>query len=156
MINKYKALELLNYVNTPMSRENIALKYNANDIKFEKCELFNDFIQSLIMLTFDTYLGDEITNKEQQKNHFKWCWDKTVNGFKSEGITIGDNKSYEYFLNFMFDVYYGLSEKSESSTIHTNILRLWNYILDYNNVKPSADVDSLIDVYKLFDQSLRP
>ena len=92
MINKNKTLELLNYINKPMSRENIAILYTNNDIKYEKCEMFNDFIQSLLMLIFDTYMGDDITSPSEQKNHFKWCWNKNVENFKKEGIIIVDYK----------------------------------------------------------------
>ena len=48
MINKNKTLELLNYINKPMTRDNIILMYSANNISYEKCELFSDFIQSLL------------------------------------------------------------------------------------------------------------
>ena len=52
-----KALNFLKYINTPMSRESIIVLYNANNIKYEKCELYNEFIQSLIFLIYDTSSG---------------------------------------------------------------------------------------------------
>jgi hypothetical protein len=154
MTNKNKTLELLNYINTPMGKENIMLLYNANNIRYEKCELFNDFVQSLITLIFNTYMGDEFTNNFQQKNHFKWCWDKNIDNFKKEGIKMGDIKTFNYFMEFMFDVYYPLNKKEENPTIHSNILRLWNYIFDYNNIKSKSDIDTLIEIYKLLENTL--
>jgi hypothetical protein len=155
MINKFKTLELLNYINTPMGRENITLLYDANGIKYEKCELFCDFIQSLICLVFYTYMGDDITNFEQQKNHFRWCWNRNLSNFKKEGIQIGDSKTFNYFNEFMFDVYYPLSKKEENTKTQKNILKLWSYLFDYNNVKSKSDIDTFIEIYKLLDNTLK-
>jgi tetratricopeptide (TPR) repeat protein len=60
-----KALNFLKYINTPMSRESIIVLYNANNINIEKCELYNEIIQSLIFLVYDTYMGDDITNEKE-------------------------------------------------------------------------------------------
>ena len=153
MINKNKTLELLNYINKPMSRENIAILYTNNDIKYEKCDMFNDFIQSLLMLIFDTYMGDDITSPSEQKNHFKWCWNKNVENFKKEGIIIGDYKSYSYFLEFMCDVYYPITKK-ENVQSSRNLLKLWAFIFDYSNLKSKSDIDTLIEVYKMLNNSI--
>lgn len=154
MTNKNKTLELLNYINTPMGKENIVLLYNANNIKYEKCELFNDYVQSLIILIFDTYMGDEFTNPNDQRNHFKWCWNKNSDNFKKEGFKIGDSRTYNYFMEFMFEVYYPVQKKNENTTLTFNILKLWSYIFDYNNIKTKSDIDTLIEIYKLFESSL--
>jgi hypothetical protein len=149
-----KTVELLNYINTPMSRESILLLYTSHNVKYEKCELYGDFIQSLILLVFDTYMGDEITNEVEQRNHFKWCWDKNINNFKKEGIGIASTRLYNYFLEFMVDVYYKTINKNENEKINTNILKLWQYIFDYNNNKSKSDVDTLLEVYKMFENSI--
>lgn len=160
MINKSKTLELLNHINnSPMSKENIAFLYSTNSIKYEKCELFGDFVQSLLNLVFDTYMGDEMYGGEEitdiagQKSHYKWCWDKTVEMFKKEGIFIGDYKSQKYFMDFMLFAYYP-QNKSALSNLNINILTLWDFLLNYNNLKSKPDVETLIEVYKLFDNSL--
>jgi hypothetical protein len=138
-----------------MSKESIAVLYNANNIKYEKCELYKDFIQSLITLIFDTYMGDDITDNDQQKNHFKWCWEENIKNFKEESIIFKSDKLYTYFLEFMLEVYYPISQKEENVIAHKNILKLWSYIFDYDNVKSKSDVDTLIEVYKLFDLSIK-
>ena len=155
MLNKNKTLELLSYINTPMSKESILLLYTTHNIKYEKCELFSDFVQSLILMIFDTYMGDDITNETERKNHFKWCWDKNIENFKKEGIGIADSKLYKYFLEFMLEVYYPISKKSENEKAHANILKLWVYIFDYNNNKSKSDMDTFIEVYKLLDNSIQ-
>lgn len=133
-----------------MSKESILVLYAAHNIKYEKCELYSDFVQSLINLIFTTYLGDEITTQVEQKNHFKWCWNKNVENFKLEGINVDSQKLYKYFSDFMFQVFYTVP-KTETEKANENILKLWKYILDYNNNKSKSDVDTLIEVYKLFE-----
>lgn len=155
MFNKKKTLELLNYINTPLSKESISLLYATHNIKYEKCELYSDFIQSLIFLIFDTYMGDDITSEKEQKNHFKWCWEKNVDNFKTEGIGVASSKLYNYFSDFMYEVYYPMTKKEENQKAHANILKLWSYIFDYNNIKSKSDMDTLIEVYKLFEDSLQ-
>lgn len=137
-----------------MNKENILVLYDTHKIKYEKCELYNDFILSLINLIFDTYLGDDITNQSEQKNHFKWCWDKNVENFKLENIYIDNPKLTKYFFDFMSLVFYGV-QKTESEKINEDILRLWKHILDYNNNKSKSDVDTLIEVYKLFESGIK-
>ncbi len=154
MLDNKKSLELLRYINTPMSRDSIVVLHTAHNIKYEKCELFNDFVQSLIYLIFDTYMGDDITNVHEQKNHFKWCWEKNVNNFEMEGVYINNQKLFKYFFDFMLVNYYPLSNKVGNQIIHDNIHRLWNYIFDYNNVKSKSDMDTLIEAYKLFEASI--
>jgi len=150
MISNDKGVGLLNYINKPMSKESILVLYAAHNIKYEKCELYSDFVQSLISLIFNTYLGDEITTVLDQKNHFKWCWNKNVANFKLEGISVNSQKLYKYFYDFMFQVFYTVP-KTEVEQANDNILKLWKYILDYNNNKSKSDVDTLIEVYKLFE-----
>lgn len=155
MIDKNKTLKFLDYINKPMSRESIIVLYSANNIKYEKCELYNDFIQSLIFLVYDTYLGDDITNEQEQKNHFNWCWDKNIINFKKENISFNDTKLKNYFLEFMLEVYYPITKKDENQIALDNILKLWSYIFDYNNNKSKSDVDTLIEVYQMFENSLK-
>jgi hypothetical protein len=149
-----KTAELLNYINKPMNRETISVIYANNKIKKDKCEIFNDFIQSLLKLIFDTYMGDDITDKFEQKNHFKWCWDKNVQNFAEKNIIIGDEASYKYFIEFAFDVYYPTTRK-DNPQLTSKLLNIWGFIFNTANVKSKSDVDTFIEVYKLLDASLK-
>lgn len=153
MIERKKTSDLLKYINTPLSKESIAILYVANDIKFEKCELYSEFIASLILLVTDTYMGDDITNSEEQRNHFQWCWKTTTELFKKENISIGDSTLYKYFLEFMMEVFYPITQKKENS--HEEMIKIWAYVFNYNNFKSKSDMDTLIEVYKLFENSLK-
>jgi hypothetical protein len=154
MISNKKNLELFNYINKPMTKESILVLYAAHNIKYEKCELYSDFVISLIDLVFTTYLGDDLTSLSDQKNHFKWCWNKNVENYKLEGVYVESQKLYKYFHDFMFQVFYTVP-KSVDTKPNENIIKLWKYILDYNNNKSKSDIDTLIEVYKLFEAGTR-
>jgi hypothetical protein len=155
MNNKNGKISFLEYINSPMSKESIVVLYSANNIQYEKCELYNDFVQSLLMLAFDTYMGDDVTNVEEQSNHFKWCWNTNVNNFIKEGILFDNKKLHDYFLEFMLEVYYSCVDKSVFEYSGKKILLLWENIFDYNRVKTNADMDTLIEIYALFEKSLK-
>jgi len=148
--------EFLSYITNPLSKTSIELLYSSNYIMFEKCDLFCDFVVSLSDLIFDTYMGDSITNDEQRLNHFKWCWNRTIKNFELEGIHIGNNQElFDYFSNFMVEVYYSVDEKNSDTNINHNIIKLWKYIFNYKIVKTRSDVDTFIDVYQMFEKSMK-
>lgn len=155
MNNKYDRINFLAYINNPMSKESITMLFNSNNIKFDKCGLYSDFVQSLLMIAFDTYLGDDVTDSEQQVEHFKWCWDKNINNFANEGIFFDNQKLYIYFLEFMLEVFYSYKEKKRFDYTDRGILKIWLDIFDYNKSKTNADVDTLIEIYTIFEKSLK-
>lgn len=155
MSNKYDRINFLAYLNNPMSKESISVLFASNNIKFEKCELYNDFVQSLLMLVFDTYLGDDVTDYEAQYNHFKWCWDKTVSNFSEEGINVDSQKLFNYFLEFTLEVFYSYKEKKPFDYTDKGILKIWSDIFDFTRTKTNSDVDTLIEIYTIFEKSLK-
>jgi len=155
MNDKSKKHNFLDYINNPMSKEGIAVLYGANNIKFEKCELYSDFVQSLLRLAFDTYMGDDVTTVEQQIQHFNWCWAKNKEAFVEEGLLFESKKLYSYFLEFMLEVYYTAMDKTEYIQMDKNVLKIWYNIFDYNRSKTNSDMDTLIEIYTIFEKSLK-
>jgi hypothetical protein len=106
------------------------------------------------MLIFNTYLGDDIMNEKSQKEHFKWCWNKVRTNFSNEGITINDNQDlYNYFMEFLYEVYYNSDNKDTNS--QGNILKMWEFMFNHGLSKSRSDVDTIIEIYKLFKLSLK-
>ncbi len=147
-----KHRNFLPYIHTPMSKESIMLIYESNKINFNKCELYGDFVESLLLLIFDTYLGDESTSLKEQKNHFIWCWKKNLENFSLENIKFNDTNIFDYFLEFMFEVYYTL--ESKTSKDESSILTLWSNTFNYDRIKTNSELDNFIEIYKLFEESL--
>jgi hypothetical protein len=108
------------------------------------------------MLVFDTYLGDVITTEKQQIEHFNWCWDKNISNFKEEGIEFKSiNELQSYFKEFMVEVFYAIEDKDDKPYINENLISLWEYIFDYKKPKSRSDIDSFIEIYNIFDKSLK-
>lgn len=145
-----KHLNFLSYLKTPLSRESISIIYDANNVNYDRCVLYGDFVVSLIYLVNDTYLGDNITSKDNQKKHFEWCWSKNIENFKSEGVQIESDKLYEYFIEYMFEVFYSVDKTKENDNI-----RIWEELFDYNRNRTQSDMDTFVEVYKIFEKSLK-
>lgn len=154
MNNKYDKLSFLAYIHNPISRESMNVLYGSNNIKYEKCELYSDFVQSLLILTFDTYMGDDIMNVQDQVKHFNWCWNKIIDDFKSEGIFFKNPKLYEYFLEFMLEGFYIHEKKKNFDYTDKGLLKIWSDIFNYDKIKTQADMDTLIEIYNIFEKSL--
>ncbi len=149
-----KNRNLLAYIRNPMSKESIVILYDSHNIRYEKCILYNDFVQSLLLMVFETYMGDEVTNLNQQINHFKWCWEKNYSNFCREGIIFESIFLYDYFLQYTLEVFYSEKDKTKLHSIESNCLHLWTEIFNYNRIKTQAEMDTLIEIYRLFDDSM--
>lgn len=154
MSNDDKNKDFLAYINNPMSKESIIVMYDANNIKFDRCELYGDYVQSLFRLVFETYMGDDVMNVDSQVNHFKWCWKKNVENFYNEGVRIDSLKLYDYFLQYMLEVFYSL-EKKPIDYVDRVSLKLWGEIFDYSRIKTNSEMDTFIEVYKIFEKSIK-
>ena len=85
----------------PVSREDVEVWFNMNNMIYEKRELFADFTYSLDSLIKETYLGNEpedatetrvLLTQEEKNSHFDWCWSKTVENFDKENIRFKVNR----------------------------------------------------------------
>lgn len=145
----------LGYIHNPMSNDSVKMLYAANNIIIEKCELYNDFTQSLLKIVFDTYMGDDVTTVKEQIKHFKWCWDKNISNFKKEGLVFDNKNLYNYFMEFLLEVFYTSSDKNNFDNLDKVLLKLWSNVFDYDRPKTNSDVDTLIELYRIFEKSIK-
>ena len=143
--------QFVNYIMDPLSYEQMQLLYRANNIKYDKVNLYYDFITSLNKLVDKTYLGDEyISTEEEMLGHFNWCFDKIIENFDKENIKFkNDNDLRSYFKYYYEHLYYNDSEKSLEK-----IDDLPKYSFEYYRLKSMSDLDILVELYKLFERSL--
>ena len=154
MSEQYDKSRFLAYIHQPMSFEAIQMIYTKNNIIFQKCELFNDFVKSLLLTVFDTYMGDDVTTPNEQLNHFNWCWGKTIECFSDEGFLFNNQNWYDYFLEFSFVVFYTNKDKLKKD-FNGGILKIWEELFNYNKIKTNSDVDALVEIYSLMDISIK-
>lgn len=147
--------KFLRYMSRPLSYSALEVVYNSNNIAFERADLYRDFILSLNDLILATYLGDDVTNENDQLKHFNWCWNATCKVFDHSQIIFSKNvEIYSYFMNFYFDTFYRADKDEESGNIE-KIHHLWETIFDYNIEKPRTDLDSFLIVYRIFEKSYK-
>lgn len=148
-----KSSEFMDYIVTPLTYEQMHLLYRANNIKYEKCQLFHDFIKSINKIITNTYLGSEyISNQKEEVQHFNWCMDKLFEDFKKENIVFENTTTVkEYFYFFYDELFY---KRKDNDEILSKLNRLANLSFDYHRLKSRSDMDVLIELYKLLDKSL--
>jgi hypothetical protein len=105
-----------NYISKPITEDEFTLWFESNNIIFEKLEVYQDFVVSLVLMIMDTYLGDDgdenaetkiRLTKDEKDDHFEWCWNKVVNNFSKENIMIEQDGEHKVFLkDFIFEIYY--------------------------------------------------
>jgi len=145
----------------PMSQDDITSWYLANNITPELTELFRDFCFSFLILLKETYLGDDfLDNKEtrvgmtdqQKKEHFKWCWNKTIENFNKESIDFKFNESdSEFFESFFFEVFYNQPDQKVKDTINEFFTQLFDNV----GKKTKSDIEIFTDIYKVLERSLK-
>tara|TARA_Y100000310_G_scaffold336896_1_gene422605 strand:- start:755 stop:1222 length:468 start_codon:yes stop_codon:yes gene_type:complete len=145
--------EFIKYITTPLIAEEMHLLYKANNIKYDKCELYYDFILTLNKLVAGTFLGDDVINSEENiKNHFNWCIEKIFDNFKKENIIFDEiDELKNYFYNFYIELFYNINNKNEAIE-KLNKLPILSF--NYSRIKTRSDMDVLLELYRLFEKSL--
>jgi hypothetical protein len=136
----------------PITLDEIMDIYRENKIDLTKCELYRDFILTLCDTIFETYLGDELTPKENRLEHFMWCWDNTIDKYFKLGYDLtceGDKE--KYFGKFFFEMFYENTIKNYE--LEKDIKLVWNYIFNFYIIKPRRDVYNFIKLYNMFDNT---
>jgi len=149
-----------NYVSKPVSPEDVDLWFRVNNMYPEKLELFFDFVLSLNLIVLETYLGDDedSTNEtkirlsdEDKKNHFNWCWNKTLDNFKKESLVFEiEGEHYEYFESFYLQVFYQQKDKK----VRNSIGKFFEELFDNKRPYTKSDLDMIYDIYKSLDKNL--
>lgn len=142
----------LAYMNIPLSEEEISLVYKANNVNYERSLLYHDFLESLFTLIYDTYLGEEFINGEQEIKHFNWCLKKVVDNFKKEQINFKLKKDFtDIGLSYVKEIFYDEKNKEIGGD---KMIKFWNHVFKYDGLKTRSDLDAFIEMYKILDYSL--
>ena len=144
-----------NYMTKTIPKEEILIWFNIHNMYYEKIELYGDIFKSLNYVITDTHMGDEfretkiILTKEDNENHFNWCWNKVVEDFRKENIIIGEEGDHrDYFISFFNDAFYSQPDKTVRESIYVFLDDIFNVHTDF--VKP--DLDILTEFYKILQK----
>jgi len=152
MKGKIQTIDFIEYISKPMDKDDIILMYKINNIIPERGELYLDFTHSIFDVVTTTYLGDEVMDSKAVKEHFDWCWNKTLTSFKKEKIYFDGTELYSYFFTLFVESFYTETDKSESNV--NKLLEFWQDVFKYSTTKTRSELEAFIDLYKLFDKSL--
>ena len=147
-----------NYITKPVRPEDVDVWFRSNNIIPEKLELFYDFTNSLNMLVINTYLGDImgdetkiVMSTDDIENHFKWCWNKTVENFKKESITFNiSGEHYEYYNSFFLDTFYN----QKNDEVRNSINSFFDDLFDTQKPFTKSDLDMISSIYKALDKNI--
>lgn len=147
-----------NYIANPMLPEDVDIWFRVNNIIPEKMDLYYDFSVSLHHLILDTYLGESNDNEtkvtfndDDNRNHFEWCWGKTIENFKKEEITFKDRGDhYEFYISFFTEIFYNQKETKIKNTISL----FFSDLFDRKKPYTKADLDMISTIYKSLDKNM--
>lgn len=147
------------YISKPVTDEELQFWVDSNDICYQKLELFEDFVKSLISLVYKTYLGDTegqetnitVTNEDNVK-HFDWCWLKVIENFRKEGIFFNDAGEHKEFMKSFFEeTFYNQKVKE----VKMSLSKFFNEVFNLDKSPTKSDLDLLTSIYKSLDKNLK-
>lgn len=149
-----------NYLTKPISHEDVLVWFEANNIIYEKLELFSDFSLSLHELVIKTYLGETnvpndtkiILSNDDNEKHFDWCWKKLLDNFEKEGIKFSNRgEHYEYYKAFFLDIFYNQKEER----IRESVGQFFDELFDMEKGFTKSDLDMVATIYKFLDKNIK-
>jgi len=150
-----KDFNLKKYIKEEMDIDSIKAIYRINDVDSELNSLYRDFSKTLSYNIFMSYFGDNYFTEEDKVNHYNWAFDKTKSSFNGLSLKIRYSEELrDYFFEFLNDIFYSHPLKDNYYCVDNNINRLWDYLFNLDVSKSKSDIDTHIDLYKMFDRSL--
>jgi len=146
------------YISKPIDKEDLQIWIDSNNICYNKFELYSDFVSSLVNLIYETYLGNEMDkstnirlNEEDNKKHFDWCWNKTIERYNREEIFFTEKgEHYNFFSNFITETFYN----QNISEVKYSLNKFFNEIFNLDGLHTMSDLDLLKTIYKSLDKNL--
>lgn len=132
--------------------KNESNKVRENLIK-DRVITYHDFTYNLLSYIFEYYLDKETLGKDEDiRNHYMFCYRKTCIDFLEEGIDFNDNSEIiEYFFVYYYNHFY----KANPQPPKDFFIKFWEDIFDLNKPKKKNVLNILIELYCLFDESIK-
>ena len=149
-----------NYITKPLPNDEVVTWFDANNIVYEKLELFADFSVSVYELMKNTYLGESnvpndtkiVLSEEDDQKHFEWCWYKTIENFKKEGIEFKRSGEHlEYFKTFYAELFY----KQKEEMLRNGVKQFFEELFDLQKPFTKSDLDMILTIYKYLDKNIK-
>jgi hypothetical protein len=147
------------YISKPVEEEEFQFWVETNNICFLKLELYRDFVLSLVSLVSKTYLGGESEfetlirlSNEENEQHFKWCWNKTIENFRKENIHFEpDGEHYDFIKSFMDETFYN----QKMNEIKNSVIKFFDEVFNVETMFTKSDLDLLTTIYKSLERNMK-
>lgn len=123
----------------------------------DRVEVYKDFTINLLKCIVKYYVDRESLSDEQDiRNHFMWCYDKVNDEFKKEELDFSDNKELrEYFYTYYYHQFYMIDDNHiEYNRLVKLIEEFWIEIFSINNQKNKTIITVMIELYSIFDNTI--
>lgn len=118
----------------------------------DRVEIYRDFAINLLYYIFDYYLDKETLSEDQDiKNHFNWCFKKVCDEFLKEEIDFSKNDELN---NYFFTYYYHQFYTNNQDVSFKYFENFWKNIFDIDKLKNKNYINILIEIYNIFDKSI--
>lgn len=125
----------------------------------DRVEYYLDFALNLLRYIHKYYLDkNSLFSDLDIEHHFSFCYNKVCEEFKQEGIDFSkDADLKKYLYNYYHDHFYK-SDKFETKEeiVLSGFVTMWKNIFNVDNVKNKSDINLLIEVYLMFDETIEP
>ena len=148
-----------NYITKNLDPDEVDIWFRVNNIIPEKMELYYDLSLSLFLLIKNTYLGsNEETSEtkvqmseEDNKKHFEWCWNKTIENFTKESINFNvEGEHKDYFFSLFSEIFY----RQSKGEVRESIDNFFNDLFNRDKPFTQVDLDLIYNIYKCLDKNI--
>ena len=92
-----------------------------------------------------------VTNDDNLK-HFNWCWLKTIDNFRKEGIYFNDDGEHKEFMKSFFEeTFYNQKIKE----VKMSLAKFFDEVFNLEKSPTKSDLDLLTSIYKSLDKNLK-
>jgi hypothetical protein len=123
----------------------------------DRVEIYKDFTINLLYTIQKYYIDREsLSEDEDIRNHFIWCFNRVCEEFKKEELDFSNNEDLrEYFYLFYYNQFYTLDEETLGHDGSQEYFEsFWNEIFSIKNQKNQNIINVLIELYGVFDKSI--
>ena len=119
----------------------------------DRVEIYKDFTINLTNYIIDYYLDNvTLSNDVDIKNHYNFCFNKVCDEFKKEEIDFTNNDGIrEYYYTFFYNQFYKIDNEGITAEYYE---KFWRNIFDIKKQKSKNMINTLVEVYSVFDQTI--
>ncbi|MFW6246570.1 MAG: hypothetical protein ACOC22_00140 [bacterium] len=118
----------------------------------DRVDIYRDFTINLLFYILKYYIDREsLSEDEDIRNHFVWCYNKACDDFKKEEIDFSKN---EELLEYFYVYYYNQFYTYDGIVSEQDYIDFWNEIFIFSDPNNKILLSVLIEMYIIFDKSI--